>query len=225
MVSSSYDPERFDGSLENTHRITPAKDRLVTVVIRDNRDHNGAGMIFEVKYFGTLENPFNHFKAACCKTCKPMDGMRFRMENKAVLSTDTPATLNLRHNTTTIIRVFFAVPGLMCHACKSKGFPKSNGVIKPGTPVLAPVLMSPPSPFDAVTLVLEDQTGYAMNVKTVSTHGFEFVMQEYAQQAVRERELLRFIFDGEKLSPTDTPKEMGCIDNDRIEVFFEQLGG
>ncbi|KAK5740388.1 Small ubiquitin-related modifier 1 [Elasticomyces elasticus] len=215
----------FDTTLKQDHKAKAAADRRVTVVIRDNRDHNGAGMIFELKYLGMFENAFNHFRAACCKTCKPIDGMRFKMDNKVVLSTDTPKTLRLLHNSTTIIRVFSSPPGLQCFSCKSRGYPQSNGVIKPGTQIPAALLMPPPPRVEVLTLVMEDQTGYAMSVRTVSTHGFDYVMEAYSKQAVREREALRFFYEGDKLTGEETPKQLGLVDNDKIEVYFEQLGG
>ena len=83
-----------------------------------------------------------------------------------------------------------------------------------------------------------------MAVKMLSTVGFHFLMDTYADKAVRDRSVCRFLFDGERLMAKETPKkvrllsivhihktftdrlhQLDMVNNDCVEVFFEQLGG
>ncbi|KAK3638869.1 Small ubiquitin-related modifier 1 [Elasticomyces elasticus] len=213
----------FDSMHIDVHEATLKKNRYVNVVIRDHQDRTGPGMRFKVKYLDTFKNAFDHFQAASCKVCKPVSEMRFKRDGEVVLPTQTPKKLDLWHDSTTVIHVYYSVSGLSCSSCKGKGYPKSDGVIKPGTP--APVTLFLPSKVDVVSLAVEDQTGFRMSIKVLSTGSMEALMAAYATKAMRERNVLRFFFDGERLSPKETPKQLGLIDNDLITVFIEQLGG
>ncbi|KAK4896978.1 protein tag [Elasticomyces elasticus] len=129
-AGDSYgDPEEYD------HLDTSPAERRVRIIIKDSEDTEGRGMRFEVHYFGTLQNSFDHFKAACCKNCKPVNQLRFmtRRHKEEILPTDRPKDLELWHNSTTVIRVFSQVPGLNCEMCQAKGYPSCDGIIRPNT--------------------------------------------------------------------------------------------
>ncbi|KAK3645709.1 SUMO protein smt3 [Elasticomyces elasticus] len=216
----------FDYSLELVHSRTLEAERQVTVIFKDSEDHDGLGMAFEVRYLGTLKEPFDHFKAVCCKTCKPTRDLRFKQDGITVLATETPRKLKLLHNSVTIIRVYSNVSGLNCTSCKATGYPKSAGIIKPGTPVPSAALMqSLNKARDPITLVVEDQTGFRMSVKTYAASALSSVMDAYAAHVLRDRSVLRFFVDGEKLSSKDTAKQYSMANNDIIQVFIEQKGG
>ncbi|KAK5720879.1 hypothetical protein LTR15_006841 [Elasticomyces elasticus] len=220
---SEFDCDFEDMSLD-VHHETAEKDRTVKIVIRDRDDRRGVGMTFDVNYLASFKNAFHHFEAACCRTCKPASTLRFKKGAEVVLPTDTPKKLHLIHESITVFHVCSSMSaGLNCYWCKTRGYPESphdiDGNITP--PQQAPTT----SEGDALTLVVEDQTGYKMSVKTMSTSVLEFVMNVYAAQALRDRHVLSFFFDGEKLYWGETGKQLGLIDNDIVTVFIQNIGG
>ncbi|KAK4954405.1 Small ubiquitin-related modifier 2 [Elasticomyces elasticus] len=218
----------FERSLELGHLDTPERARQVTVIIKDINDRDGPGMTFAVKYLSTFKNPFDHFKAACCRSCKPARDLRFKRDGTSVLQTDTPQKLGLLHNSNIIIRVYSTVPGLNCASCQATGYPKSNDIIKSGAPPpAASTLMPPPASRNRhpVSLVIQDQTGFKMSVKTYGNNMLSTVMDAYAAATVRPRHTLRFFFDNEKLMPNEMVKQYGLANDDLIEVFLDCLSG
>jgi hypothetical protein len=109
------------------------------------------------------------------------------------------------HKTTTDIRAWSNVPGMQCRQCRRIGYPKSNAVIDP---VPQPQLQN--STNETITLRLQDQTGFEMNVKMVNTVPLKYLMKTYAKQAKREYEDTRFLFDEEKLTARETPRQV-CV--------------
>ncbi|KAK3110029.1 Small ubiquitin- modifier 2 [Teratosphaeriaceae sp. CCFEE 6253] len=224
--ASARDPvEQFDDVNETEHSNTAEADRRIKIIIRDRRDHTGPGMTFIVKYLATFRIPFAHFKAACCPSCRPVGDIRFKTGYTKVEEADTPAELDLYHKSTTLIRAYSGILGLNCTACKAKGYPKSDGIVKPGAPIAAAASAPAIEKGVPITLGIEDQTGYKMTVKTMRSSTLDVVMDAYATQAMRDRAILRFLFEGERLLPDETPEQLDLMDNDIINVFMEQVGG
>ncbi|KAK3110958.1 Small ubiquitin- modifier 2 [Teratosphaeriaceae sp. CCFEE 6253] len=187
--------EQFDDVNKTEHSNTAEADRRVKIIIRDRRDHTGPGMTFIVKYLATFRVPFAHFKAACCPSCRPDGDIRYKTGDTKVEETDTPAE------------------------------PKSDGVVKSGTPVVAAVSGPATKKGVPITLGIEDQTGYKMTVKTMRSSTLDVVMDADATQAMRDRTVLRFLFERERMLPDETPEQLDLVDNDIINVFMEQVGG
>ncbi|TKA74800.1 hypothetical protein B0A55_05827 [Friedmanniomyces simplex] len=238
----------FDNSLERAHARTTARDRRLTLIIRDSHDAGEPGMTFEVRYTASFRNPLAHFKAACCTTCKPEESVGFKLGGKEVFESSKPSKLGRLHKSTALLRVSSTVSGFKCAALRSLGFPSK------ATASSSPMLPSPshkqpssltttgPTPYkgEPVTLILEDRTHFRMFVKRMNVSSLDSVMDAYAAQALRERKTLRFFYEGEKVSRGETPKLvssssfllllllllgcLGLVDNDIIEEYIEQLG-
>lgn len=102
---------------------------------------------------------------------------------------------------------------------------------------------SHPSP--RINVRVRDQKGYEMVVRMKMDTKMSFLMREYTTRAVRDRDDVRFLFDGEKISEKDTPQkvraravrllvydktlialsQLGLISDECTEVFFFQIGG
>lgn len=51
------------------------------------------------------------------------------------------------------------------------------------------------------------------------------IFEAYAQRRGIESKSLRFMLDGERLTPDQTPKMLELEDNDQIDVMVEAVGG
>ncbi|BES96664.1 small ubiquitin-related modifier-like [Nesidiocoris tenuis] len=49
--------------------------------------------------------------------------------------------------------------------------------------------------------------------------------KSYSQRMGISVTSLRFLFDGRRISDEDSPKQLGMVDDDMIEVYQEQTGG
>ncbi|KXT10489.1 hypothetical protein AC579_4262 [Pseudocercospora musae] len=126
-ISSSM-IEQYDHP-RKLHDTTPAHDRYVFVFIKDHAD-TGTGMEFKIRYLDAFFSAFSHFKVLCCKICKPINDLRFKIGEDFIEQTDTPEELGLLHNTTTQIKVFSTISGLMCRSCKSDGYPTTEIIVE-----------------------------------------------------------------------------------------------
>jgi len=50
-------------------------------------------------------------------------------------------------------------------------------------------------------------------------------MDAYCNRESKERNTVRFLFEGVRVNDTDTPASLEMEDGDNIEVFLEQQGG
>ncbi|KAK5708649.1 SUMO protein smt3 [Elasticomyces elasticus] len=225
-VASRYDtPSRYDRSHQTLHDATAERKRCLKITIKASHDYDGEGMVFEVKYLDTFRNPLEHFKSACCKRCVPTKDLRFKRDGVLVLPTHTPKKLGLIHNSNTLITAFSSVPGLNCASCKAKGYPKTDKVIGPRTPVRATGSVPPVDKPEPLTLVIEDQTSLRISVKTTNTGALSFVMDHYAEKALRDVAIVRFFFDGERLRPEETPKQVSSEGYIDISLQSADIGG
>ena len=51
------------------------------------------------------------------------------------------------------------------------------------------------------------------------------VFGAYAQRKGVQQSSLRFLLDGERINPEDTPKSLELEDQDQIDCLLEQYGG
>ncbi|KAJ1399546.1 ubiquitin-related domain-containing protein, partial [Ochromonadaceae sp. CCMP2298] len=69
------------------------------------------------------------------------------------------------------------------------------------------------------------QTGEEMFFKVKSTTKMQKVFDSYAQRRGVAANTLRFMMDGDRLQPNDTPKMLELEENDQIDVVLETIGG
>lgn len=72
-------------------------------------------------------------------------------------------------------------------------------------------------------VVAQDGTEVLFRVRT--TARLEKVKKAFAERTGNPNASLRFIFDGRRLTDSDTPAELEMTDEDLIEVYTEQIGG
>jgi small ubiquitin-related modifier len=76
-----------------------------------------------------------------------------------------------------------------------------------------------------ITLRVKDQSGDEMLFKVKKTTEMSKVFDAYANRLGVTALQLKFMVDGSRINPTDTPKMLELEENDQIDVFLEQVGG
>lgn len=61
--------------------------------------------------------------------------------------------------------------------------------------------------------------------KIKKTTPLKKLMEAYCERLGKQPGSLRFLFDGQRISPNDTPQQLGLQNEDCIEVMVEQFGG
>ncbi len=64
-----------------------------------------------------------------------------------------------------------------------------------------------------------------LEVKMYEETAMTKLMQGYCVKRNLNVNCLKFVFEGERVVATDTPKSLGIADGDTVEVFAEQQGG
>lgn len=72
---------------------------------------------------------------------------------------------------------------------------------------------------------MKDQTGEETFFKIKKSTKMSKVMDTYAKRKGVDIRSLRFLLDGERINPDDTPKTLELDDQDQIDCMLEQTGG
>ncbi|KAN0133462.1 ubiquitin-like protein [Lactarius tabidus] len=64
-----------------------------------------------------------------------------------------------------------------------------------------------------------------ITVKVKANMQFKKIFEVAEKRFAKDPGTLRFVYDGERLSPTDTPAERSMEDGDVIDAHLQQLGG
>lgn len=112
------------------------------------------------------------------------------------------------HGTTTEITVYSNHPGMQCASCQSKGYPWTDGVDRTLYNKPAPPIDSTAPEPEYITVLLRDATGFEVAVKMLSSGHLGYAMEQYARTACREANLCRFLLEGERVTKTETPKQV-----------------
>jgi len=72
---------------------------------------------------------------------------------------------------------------------------------------------------------VKDQTGEETFFKIKKSTKMSKVMDTYAKRKGVDIRSLRFLLDGERINPDDTPKTLELDDQDQIDCMLEQTGG
>lgn len=78
---------------------------------------------------------------------------------------------------------------------------------------------------ETITIRVRDQTGEETFFKVKKSTRFEKVFATYAQRKGVAVASLRFLIDGERINPTQSPAELDMEDQDQIDCMLEQQGG
>lgn len=78
---------------------------------------------------------------------------------------------------------------------------------------------------ETITIRVRDQTGEETFFKVKKTTRMEKVFSTYAQRKGVNLASLRFLIDGERINPSQSPAELDMEDHDQIDCMLEQQGG
>jgi small ubiquitin-related modifier len=79
------------------------------------------------------------------------------------------------------------------------------------------------NPFIKIKVL--NQEGNEIHYRLKMFSNLEKLKKSYSEQIGVPCSSLRFVFDGKRLSDTDTPNSLEMEDGDLIEVYQEQTGG
>ena len=78
---------------------------------------------------------------------------------------------------------------------------------------------------EQLNLKVLGQDGQVVQFKTKTNMPLRKLMNAYCDRNRLVLSTIRFMFDGNRIDETDTPKTMDMEDGDTIEVFTQQSGG
>ena len=78
---------------------------------------------------------------------------------------------------------------------------------------------------EQLNLKVIGQDGQVIQFKIKKSTPFRKLMHAYCDRQKLTQSTIRFVFDGNRIKETDTPKSFDMEDNDAIEVFSQQSGG
>eukprot|EP00985_Skeletonema_marinoi_P027288 scaffold22172_cov135-Skeletonema_marinoi.AAC.3 len=78
---------------------------------------------------------------------------------------------------------------------------------------------------EPITIRVRDQTGEETFFKIKKSTKMSKVIQTYASRKGVDSTTLRFLVDGERVQPDDTPGSLDLDDQDQIDCMLEQSGG
>ena len=80
-------------------------------------------------------------------------------------------------------------------------------------------------PEETIQIVVKDLEGNEVVMKMKKLTPMSKLMQGYAKNRGSDLNSLRFLFDGSRILPEQTPKDLNMENDDIIEVLVAQIGG
>mmetsp|Transcript_4029 Transcript_4029/g.18393 ORF Transcript_4029/g.18393 Transcript_4029/m.18393 type:complete len:93 (+) Transcript_4029:94-372(+) len=78
---------------------------------------------------------------------------------------------------------------------------------------------------DHINLKVKDQDNSEVHFKVRQTTKFEKIFTAFCSRKSLQPGAVRFLFDGQRINPTQTPQELDMEDGDSIDAMMEQVGG
>jgi len=76
-----------------------------------------------------------------------------------------------------------------------------------------------------LSLKVKSQDGNEVYFKVKKTTAFSKVMTAYCKKVGQDPEQVRFLFDGVRVRPDQTPADLEMEDEDEIDAMVQQTGG
>eukprot|EP00741_Cyanophora_paradoxa_P008255 tig00001278_g7985.t1 len=76
-----------------------------------------------------------------------------------------------------------------------------------------------------IALKVKSQDGNEVHFKIKKSSTLQKLMDAYCQRISQAMGSIRFMFDGQRIQPHQTPEEIGMEDGDEIDAMMEQVGG
>ncbi|KAL1188405.1 putative small ubiquitin-related modifier 7 [Cardamine amara subsp. amara] len=83
----------------------------------------------------------------------------------------------------------------------------------------------PPVPSSHITIKLKSQDDISVYFRIKKDVELHKVMQAYSDKVGQEMSTFRFLFDGVRIKPNQTPNELELEDGDEIDAFVSQTSG
>mmetsp|Transcript_5941 Transcript_5941/g.26295 ORF Transcript_5941/g.26295 Transcript_5941/m.26295 type:complete len:93 (+) Transcript_5941:62-340(+) len=78
---------------------------------------------------------------------------------------------------------------------------------------------------DHINLKVKDQDNSEVHFKVRQTTKFEKIFTAFCSRKSLQPGAVRFLFDGQRINPTQTPQDLDMEDGDSIDAMMEQVGG
>jgi len=78
---------------------------------------------------------------------------------------------------------------------------------------------------DQINLKVQNSQGGEVFFKIKRSTPLRKLMEAYCARSGLSSASVRFLYDGQRLSPDSTPKELGMENDDAIDVALQQTGG
>lgn len=218
----------------NTERFdwTTADQENLQVIVQDAHDTTGEGMAFSLSASHSFKNIFDAFKAASCQSCRPTEGIRFKVNGQRLKEADTPMAVTTMPRISTrarasmltllqqleadtaleytiSIRAYSNSPGLRCSACQKSGYPTTKGKEYDGNFPLPQLIK--PTGHQLIQLLFQDFDGKITGVPVTKSYQMKHAMIDHALRNECDVRLLHFFFDGERIADEDTPAEVSDV--------------
>ncbi|EKD11958.1 ubiquitin-like modifier [Drepanopeziza brunnea f. sp. 'multigermtubi' MB_m1] len=180
-----------------------SEDSNNSVISIKVKEQNEAEMLFKIKTKAKLCKVFN---AYCDSAGLKRSTVRFLLDESRVQEEDTPETLQLDDGD----MIDAMLEQLVC-----EGTPSADDKLE-ASKANAPV---------HIKIKVKNQHGSEVTFKMKRTTPLEKVMDAFCSRQEIDIKSVRFLFEGQRVQPTDTPISLEMEDEDIIEVFIEQLGG
>eukprot|EP01115_Flamella_aegyptia_P014861 TRINITY_DN8744_c0_g3_i1.p1 TRINITY_DN8744_c0_g3~~TRINITY_DN8744_c0_g3_i1.p1 ORF type:complete len:101 (+),score=28.95 TRINITY_DN8744_c0_g3_i1:23-304(+) len=89
----------------------------------------------------------------------------------------------------------------------------------------APPAEQKPNISDHINLRVVSQNGTEVYFKIKKNTALRKLMDAYCDRQAQARNSVRFLYDGQRMQPEQTPKELDMEDNDIIDAVLAQTGG
>eukprot|EP00740_Mantoniella_antarctica_P006241 CAMPEP_0181363246 /NCGR_PEP_ID=MMETSP1106-20121128/8588_1 /TAXON_ID=81844 /ORGANISM="Mantoniella antarctica, Strain SL-175" /LENGTH=93 /DNA_ID=CAMNT_0023477555 /DNA_START=41 /DNA_END=322 /DNA_ORIENTATION=- len=78
---------------------------------------------------------------------------------------------------------------------------------------------------DHINLKVKDQDNSEVHFKVRQTTKFQKIFDAFCSRKALSSDSVRFLFDGQRINPNMTPKDLEMEDGDSIDAMMEQVGG
>ncbi|KAK3253573.1 hypothetical protein CYMTET_37178 [Cymbomonas tetramitiformis] len=78
---------------------------------------------------------------------------------------------------------------------------------------------------ETINIKVKDQDSNEVHFRVKTTTKFDKIMSAFCEKRGIDKQLTRFIFDGHRLRPDQTPQEVDMEEGDSIDMMLEQVGG
>jgi len=194
---------------DNETKPTEETNEPITIRVKDQ---TGEETMFKIKKSTKMSKVFGAYAQ---RKGVEMASLRFLLDGERIGPDETPKMLELEDEDQ-IDCVLAQVGG--ADGDDDEADTKPDG----GEEAAAPAAGGGSEPL---TIRVKDQNGEETMFKIKKTTRMKKVFATYAARKGVEANAMRFMLDGENISPESTPADLDLDDDDQIDCFLAQVGG